>query len=251
MKKKQLMVFPFAGGNANFYKNYFDDIKQFFDVLCIEARGHGSRSREGLLYEFSEYSNDCFSQVYSKIYADEIVLFGHSMGGYTAFDIALKMAMLLPEIKTNLVISGINPPQVIINKKSQLEDELFLEYFNRNRLFYGELAENPKLQWLYLPVIKADMSVCESYILPSGACVNCDINILYGSDDLVTSYEKLLEWRKLTTANFSINQFKGGHFFICDLENRKKINSLINSLSENRRIKNVERNSVCWSGITV
>lgn len=109
------MVFPFAGGNANYYKNYFDDIKQFFDVLCIEARGHGSRSRGGLLYEFSEYSNDCFSQVYSKIYADEIVLFGHSMGGYTTFDIALKMVMFLPEIKTNLFISGINPPQVIIN----------------------------------------------------------------------------------------------------------------------------------------
>lgn len=253
MIKKQLFVFPFAGGYASFYKNYFTSLNHTYDVFCVEAKGHGTRISQGLIHNFNDYADDVFSQIFARINCNEIVLFGHSLGGYTALDMALKLGMLCPDINTSLIISAINAPNssIYLEKKSRLSDDMFLDYFNRNKLFQAELANNERLQRLFIPILRADMAVGESFIPPAGVRVDCDITVLYGIDDYSTSYEQLTEWENLTAGNFRINRFKGGHFFITGLDNQAKINSLILSLGNERRQSNEKRGLISRSGITI
>lgn len=251
--KKQLFILPFAGGNASFYNDYFNAVSNVYDIYCVEAKGHGTRIKEEPFNDFKEYSMDCFSQIYSRLFSNEIVLFGHSLGGITAFDMALNISMLLPHIKVTLVISGMNAPemQIIQNKKCNLEDGALLKHFNDNKLFYSDLAKYEELQQYYLPIIRADMCVLESYVAHSETTLKSDIYILYGTNDLVTSYRKLLSWDDYTQGNFCIKKFTGGHFFISDIENKKQINDLLLLLSYKRRQNNDKCNPLLWSGITI
>jgi medium-chain acyl-[acyl-carrier-protein] hydrolase len=67
---------------------------------------------------------------------------------------------------------------------------------------------------IFLPIIRADFSISETYRYIVGEALSCPITALGGlSDDTVEPID-LLEWKKQTSSSFEYNFLPGDHFFV-------------------------------------
>ena len=68
---------------------------------------------------------------------------------------------------------------------------------------------------ILLPVLRADIKLCETYIYQEEPPLNIDMTAFGGREDDV-SEEDLSGWSHQTQAVFELDMFPGGHFFLHD-----------------------------------
>jgi medium-chain acyl-[acyl-carrier-protein] hydrolase len=67
---------------------------------------------------------------------------------------------------------------------------------------------------LLLPALRADFEMYETYVYSPEPPLTTPISAYAGSQDTRVSREHLEAWREQTTADFSLREFPGGHFFL-------------------------------------
>jgi medium-chain acyl-[acyl-carrier-protein] hydrolase len=67
---------------------------------------------------------------------------------------------------------------------------------------------------LFLPVIRADFLLNESYVYRAEPPLACAISSFGGLDDEWADHDDLLAWAQHTSRTFSARLFPGDHFFI-------------------------------------
>jgi surfactin synthase thioesterase subunit len=146
-------------------------------------------------------------------------IFGHSMGALLALDLARSLRSAgLPE-PSCLFVSGRNATHVPMKHGSihQMPDEEFLEALATR---YGglpqEILDTPELLELYLPILRADLTLLETHRYRALAPLGCPIVALSGKDDRNVSVNGLEAWGEQTTAEFETKWFEGGHFYLTD-----------------------------------
>jgi surfactin synthase thioesterase subunit len=82
---------------------------------------------------------------------------------------------------------------------------------------------------IFLPIIRADFTVLESYVYTPQPPLDCPITAFGGLQDSTFGYSALSAWEKQTTASFSLHQIDGDHFFI-NTNKSTLLNSVIQSL---------------------
>ncbi len=95
------------------------------------------------------------------------------------------------------------------------------------------MAKNEELMEIFLPILRADFRMTETYAYKDELPLECPLTVLGGLADPKVSRDKLIAWDKHTRKEFSAHFFRGGHFFIqdsetevLDLVNRKLAESL-------------------------
>jgi len=86
-----------------------------FDILLLDARGHGQSQTNQLDYSISTMASDV-SFIIKSLRLDKIILIGHSMGG----QIASIVATICPERIKNLILED---PAYVLEPKNKLDDE--------------------------------------------------------------------------------------------------------------------------------
>jgi len=76
------------------------------------------------------------------------------------------------------------------------------------------VLENTELMQLLLPVIRADMELCNTYICDSEPPLSCPITAFGGLEDQKSGRECLEGWQDYTTGRFRLRMFPAGHFFL-------------------------------------
>ncbi|HEY1011568.1 MAG TPA: thioesterase domain-containing protein, partial [Herpetosiphonaceae bacterium] len=104
----------------------------------------------------------------------------------------------------------------------QLPDDLFAEAIRRLGGTPDEVLAHPELLELFLPVLRADFALLETYDPPapgSGrAPLACPLTVFGGEDDEVASPAQLAHWRAGAGGPFRLKLYPGGHFFFSDHE---------------------------------
>jgi len=67
---------------------------------------------------------------------------------------------------------------------------------------------------LFLPVLRADVTLLETYVYSDDRPLDCPISAYGGSHDSRASAEALSAWREHTHSAFNLKLFSGGHFFL-------------------------------------
>jgi medium-chain acyl-[acyl-carrier-protein] hydrolase len=67
---------------------------------------------------------------------------------------------------------------------------------------------------LFLPVIRADILLFESYRCAPEPALDCPISAYSGASDHDVRDDHLNAWQEHTTSQFSTRQFPGDHFFV-------------------------------------
>ena len=76
------------------------------------------------------------------------------------------------------------------------------------------VLENDDLLALFLPVLRADMEIIETYQDPGNEPFGFPVSAFGGHEDPEVGAEDLDAWRSETRSDFRLHMFPGDHFFI-------------------------------------
>lgn len=212
-----LICFPHAGGGATIYRQWEKKLKGNIRVCPIQLPGREELISVKPYTDMRKLIEDLYERI--KLYRDhDIYLFGHSMGAKIAYFVAKKMEENEIEIK-GLVVSGNKPPDCPISYPlGNLPDNEFKVAIERFDGIPNEIMENEILFDFFLPMLKADFKLDESYCPQSVQPVHCPIIAFGGMRDKEADLKDILKWKDYTISDFFYQMFPGGHFFIRDYE---------------------------------
>ena len=108
------------------------------------------------------------------------------------------------------------PPQLLDLKPPihRLPDAKFIEKIKGYNGTPDKVLQDTELMQQFLPVLRADMAILETYFYSNETPVNCPITAFGGLADPEVSRANLAAWEKQTEADFAIQMFAGDHFFL-------------------------------------
>lgn len=223
----KLFCLPYAGGTSMMYLKWKKYLHPSIELCPIELAGRGRRITEPYYRDLETAVNDIYASIGDILNTSDYAIFGHSMGSAIAYELAKKIAEMGDCLPKHLFISGRAAPHICKERQiHQLPDQQFLEEIKKFGGTPQELLENTELLELFLPILRADFKIIESYRYQGeNNPLNCNITVLGGRNDDIGLTE-LAAWQHYTHKEFQMLMFEGGHFFL--INQVEKIAEIIN-----------------------
>lgn len=209
----RLVCFPYAGGTADVYRGWVDRIPGV-DVVAAQLRGRDRRFIEPPEDDFERLLDEWETELLPML-SRRTTLFGHSMGGLLAFELArrLEAAGRSPDL---VIVSGCAAPSVVAAASNDLDlsDNALLADLADNESVPKEVLANRDLMTLILPVFRADLQVVASYREPAAPPYSGPVRLYYGADDVPPPEQLREEWATYVAGPLTTCGFAGGHFFL-------------------------------------
>lgn len=234
MKKVKLFCFPYAGGSSAVYSKWKKCLDNRIELVPVELAGRGRRISENFYRSMTDAVDDAYTILKPLIEDCDYAFYGHSMGTILAFELCRKILDNRESEPLHLFVSGRYPPNIKRENKflSRLPNNEFLNQIFKLGGTSPEVVQNKELMDIFVPILKADYRIIEEY-----EYINFDkkfdygITAFNGKADTEVSSSEIKEWGKLTTAQFSLYEFEGSHFFIND--KMQDITGIINNTLSN------------------
>ena len=158
------------------------------------------------------------------------MLLGHSIGALIAFEFTRLLRKHRAPQPKHLIISGTKAPQVPFKRPiiHNLPDSALIEEIRKYNGIPNDILEDRELMSIFLPIIRADFSISETYQYTSEEPLKCPITALGGLSDTSFDQPDLFEWEKQTSSLFKYNLLEGDHFFI--RSSYKEVIAIVNKL---------------------
>lgn len=208
-----LVVFPHAGGSPRFYAHWATVL------ACYQLWGVTYPGRDACLGEappatLQALAWECACQLDMRLDKSTLtLLIGHSMGAWVAYEAARNLEQMTPERPIMTVVSGQNPPDCPPNSRlHQLDDAALIADMNRQHPANSALWEDPELRRLFLPTVRDDYRLLETYRAVPGTVA--DLTVVYGEDDREIDTSAIHRWRSACRGGYRTRSMPGGHFYL-------------------------------------
>ena len=214
----RVFCFPHAGGNPRTFLTWQPELGADAELVAVCPPGRGHRAMERLP-AIDELIDGAAAAISATVAADgdgrPIYLFGHSLGGLIAFEVARRLRGL-PALR-HLVASGISAPSLLpsqrIRELAALEGKAFAEALG----FFGglppEILADEDLLDLLLPGLIADFRMAVGYRYRPAAPLAVAVSLITGRDDPHVGPAQLRPWRKECQCPPTYHWADGGHFY--------------------------------------
>lgn len=189
-----------------------DDI----EICIVNLPGRGKRISEKPFFHISELV-PALAKALSPLLKVPFAFLGHSMGAVLAFEIARYLRRQNTQLPTHLFCCSCPAPQTPMTKPliCNLPDEDFLNELNcRYGAIPASIRQNRNMLKLFLPSLRADFTVLESYAYIADKPLDCAISVYAGYQDQAVSFPALADWRIHASQRFQQMMFEGDHFFL-------------------------------------
>jgi len=95
-----------------------------------------------------------------------------------------------------------------------LPEEAFIAEVRRFNGIPREVLDRPETKKLFLPVLRADLEMLDTYEYYPEERLSCPITVYGGLQDTDAPVESLRAWAEHTSASCSLRMFTGDHFYI-------------------------------------
>ena len=210
----RLFCLAHAGGGAAAFRLWPAALPDV-EVVRIQLPGRESRFREALISDPARLVAalaDAMAPALDRPWA----FFGHSMGALVGFETCRELTARGHGAPDHFFAAGFRAPHIGIEDPIHpIEgDHAFLDALDAR---YGGvpsgLRDHPELLEALMPIVRADLTICESYRFDDRGPLACGITALGGRDDHWVGPERLAAWEQHGGA-FELEWFDGGHFFI-------------------------------------
>jgi len=144
--------------------------------------------------------------------------FGHSMGALVSFELARRLRKEgLPGPQALFVSASSGPQLPRKPPRYCLPDAEFIEALRVLGGTADTALNNAELLRDFLPLLRADFAVVDTYEYLQEEPLDCPIRVFGGIDDREVPCDQLMAWRTQTRGEFTSRLFAGGHFYIQDV----------------------------------
>lgn len=211
----RVLCFPYAGGGASIFRSWSELLPPEVEACAVQLPGREDQLRQAPFTQLS-LLEQTLAQVLEPYLHIPLVLFGHSMGGLISFELARQLRRQRQPTPVHLFVSGHHAPQLPDPNPPihQLPDPAFVAELRRLNGTPETVLQNSELMEVFLPVLRADFAICETYKYSIEAPLDCPLSVFGGLRDDRVSRDELAAWRSQTSASFTLDMFPGNHFFL-------------------------------------
>ncbi len=211
----RLFCFPYAGGSATVYRSWSADLPADIEVYSLQIPRREGRPWEPLFNRL-EPLIQVLAQMLRPYLNGPYAFFGHSVGALISYELVRTLVRQHNPAPVHLFVSGRSAPQIqsACRLLHQLSDAELMQEIQRLNGTPGEVLNNAEVMALFLPALRADIAINETYVYTPGRPLACPISAFGGMQDSMVSRESLTAWRDQTCGLFSLRMFPGDHFFL-------------------------------------
>lgn len=208
------VCFPHAGGAASFFAPWATAAPPETEIWAVQYPGREDRLTERCVADMDTLAAAVARHLVPL--ADRpLVLFGHSLGALVAYETARTLHREYGVTPAHLVVSGRRAPTVPApGDIHRRPDEEVVAELVRLGDTDRRLLRDPDARAVFLPAIRADFRLAETYRHRPGTVLTCPITAVIGSEDTEVDIEQALGWRHHTTGTFTLRRLPGGHFYL-------------------------------------
>jgi medium-chain acyl-[acyl-carrier-protein] hydrolase len=212
----RLFCFPFAGGGVTAFRKWADFLPSDIEVCSIRLPGRDDRMTEKpvsnllhLVASLAEGLNPYLSMPFA--------FYGHSLGALIAYELTRELRRRGEKLPHHLFLAARRAAHVPSRETPchQLPDAEFIETLVRryNGIPPAILAE-PELMKLFLPILRADFTLMETYQHTAEDLLNVPTTVFGGVRDQIVRHDDLEAWKELTVGPSELHLIEGDHFFL-------------------------------------
>ncbi|MFE3905624.1 thioesterase II family protein [Streptomyces sp. NPDC059153] len=214
--ERTLVGLSFFGGGTAAYQPWTAHMPAGTDLVVLCYPGREGRFAEDFARDWDELAADVTRSL-RQADLGPYILFGHSMSGWMAFDVAARLDSDEARKPEALVLSSCNAPDRGLTDSERLPtpqdaDERLLEWLGTHGLLPQHVREHAGLTEVALELIRADIDVRNTFVY-GGAEVSVPLQVFSGADDPLISADAAARWSALTSGLYRHDVLGGGHFY--------------------------------------
>lgn len=212
-----VFVFPHAGGSPRFFTPLIPGLAVEFTLSGITYPGRDALMDVAHPADIPELARACAHAIAPVHRLGPVVLLGHSLGSYVAFETARIMEQHGPAPDA-LVVSGADAPSLGApgDWRSASDAELARHVGAFDARTRAAL-DRPELARLALPTLRADYHLIENYSAAPDHTVGCPVTVVRATGDPEVTEAGTRAWRDHARSGFRVRTLDGGHFtFVTD-----------------------------------
>jgi surfactin synthase thioesterase subunit len=208
----RVFCFPHAGGGAASF-GAWRGLGGRLAVCPVQPPGRSERFREPAHRDVESYVDDVVASTGHQFTGD-YALFGHSAGALVAYRLAHRL-VAEGRAPAHLFVSGRTAPHVPYSRPTlhDLPVDLLVPQLRALGGTPDVVLDDPGLLGVFLPVLRADFALNETYRHASSAPLPVPLTAFGGAEDPRAGPVELRAWGALTSARFETHLYPGGHFY--------------------------------------
>jgi medium-chain acyl-[acyl-carrier-protein] hydrolase len=212
----RLFCLPYAGGGAAAFARWADLLPPAVELCRVQLPGRENRWREAPFTQLAVLVETLAAVI--RPYLDlPFTFFGHSLGALLSFELTRQVRRQFDLHPAQLFVSGRWAPH-LPNPDPPLYQQPDAEFIDTLRQRYNNIpdvvANDPELLEIFLPLLRADVTLLDTYIYTAERPLDCPITAYGGNADQRVSRAALEAWRTHTTQSFHVRLFPGAHFYL-------------------------------------
>lgn len=210
----RLVCFPNGGGSIAPFSGWPARLPGVA-VYAAELPGHGRKLAGAPLRDMNSVLAEVTPEI-ARLGDGPVALWGHSMGAAVAHAVARHLTEKFEITPHALLVAGRDAPwapDFLPLFHAMADQDLW-----QSMIGFGgtppEVADHPDLRDLFLPVLRADLTVAETYRADPAPELECPLHVFTGRADALVSAAGIAAWAAGTRAASRTHTFSGGHFFV-------------------------------------
>ncbi|WP_371618389.1 thioesterase II family protein [Streptomyces sp. NBC_00454] len=214
--RRRLVVLPHAGGSASFFHAWGRSFDADTEVLVAKYPGRHERLAEPCIDSMDVLADQVTAALLP--FADlPLTLFGHSMGASLAYEVALRLEERHAVRPAALHVSSRKAPHRLTPRDLYLRgDAALIAELRRLGGTDTALLDDPDIQELVLPAVRADFTIVGTYGPRSAVPVGCPVHAWIGDADPSTPAREMEAWGDVAPRGFRLRVLPGGHFYLVE-----------------------------------